>query len=300
MRRTNIFILQREICQDSLASTREQSQVSLHNSKGGLTPFLQLAMFPKIPVTTGEETRVPDLILKWGPIPLLRVERNPNFTLAPQEEAYLTYGNSRGSPSSASQIETNPEFPTASWEEPRILHLISCWGLILLLQLERYPNLPLASQEEACLTYGNSRGSPSSPLQLKRSPEFLDRSHISKWNPGPCRKSRCGPFPLQWLERNPEFPVSLDTSPKTLMQLQRIPKSRLTHHNWRRALYGNKIGSLIPQLTQTPALPQISSSLLNFTTRKYVPSHYNCRGVTHFPIWEEHSTASRGEPNYHN
>ena len=256
-------------------------------------------MFPKIPVTTGEDTHVPNLIWKLGPIPLLWVSRNPDFTLAPQEEAYLTYCNSRGSPSSASKTETNPELSPTTREEPRIPHLISCWGPILLLQLKRYPNLPLAPQEEACITYGNSRGSPSSPSQLERSPEFLDGSHISKWNPGPCIKSRCGPIPLQWLKKNPEFPVPLDTSPKTLMQLQRIPKSRLTHHNWIRALYGNQIGSLIPQLTRRPILPQIASSLLNFTTRKNAPSHYSRRGVTHFPIWEDHSTASRGEPNYH-
>ena len=71
--------------------------------------------------------------------------------------------------------------------------------------------------------------------------------------------------------------------PKTLMQLQRMPK-RLPNHDWRRTFYHKQRGSLIPHLSRRPALPQIASRFLHFTTRKISPFHYNHRGVTHLPI----------------
>ena len=91
--------------------------------------------------------------------------------------------------------------------------------------------------------------------------------------------------------------TSRDTSP--LMQVQRIPNMSLPHHNSRGAFYRHKTGSLRSQLSRRCTLPQIDRNFLHITTRKSSPSHYNHRGVTQLPIWEECSSTTREGPNYH-
>ena len=138
--------------------------------------------------------------------------------------------------------------------------------------LKMRDDYPAFTQEESRLPPRTSRGGLSCLLQLERIPEFpittQEKPQVS------CRNLRGTPSSLS----------QLNMSPNTLMQMQRIPKRSLSHPNWRRAFYHNQRGSLIVQLSRRPALPQIASSFLHFTTRKSAPSHYNHRGVTHLPV----------------
>ena len=124
-------------------------------------------------------------------------------------------------------------------------------------QLEKRPESPVVTREEPRVSCSNSRTLSSLP-QLEMRPDSPAASWEEYWILH--RNSRGAPSP----------PI----------QLQRIPKRSLPHHNSRRALYHNKRGNAIPQLKRRPPLPQPESSLLHIATRGTVPSHHNPRGVT--------------------
>ena len=282
----------------SPAVTQEESQHYPHNSKGGLTPLRQPEQFCEIPVTT---PRYPS-----------QLERNHEFPASIQDEALLPCCDSRESQGSPrikkeawlpqctsigslrfpSQLEWNPKIPIETLEEPQVSTL---------------------TRVEAQFPCSDLKAIPSSPWQLERSPGSLDATQKVPWGPYHNWRGILS-FPLQ-LEKNHQIPLSmwdeswlpcsvlcrmlsslshLDMSAKKLVQLQRIHKRSLPNPNWRRALYHNLRGSLIPQLSRRLALPQIASSFLHIAIRKRAPFHYNHRGVTHLSIWEEHSTISRG------
>ena len=58
-RKTMRFPPQRELRPFAPAAPRKHSQIPSHNLKGGLTPFMQLQSFPKIPITTQRKPEVP-------------------------------------------------------------------------------------------------------------------------------------------------------------------------------------------------------------------------------------------------
>ena len=88
--KTTRLISQGKMSPNSPLVTWEQSQLPPGNSKGGLTPFLQLERLPKILVTTGEEPWVYHLNSRWGPIPLSLTTELP---LTTRKEAWLPWGN---------------------------------------------------------------------------------------------------------------------------------------------------------------------------------------------------------------
>ena len=82
------FLCQREMRPFSPAATREQSQVPSQNSRGGLTPFMQLKgaqrspsqlkVKAEFPTTNREESHVPTSSGERAHS-LLQLKRNPNF-----------------------------------------------------------------------------------------------------------------------------------------------------------------------------------------------------------------------------
>ena len=162
---------------DLSAATREQSRIPSLNLKGGLTSFMQLQRFPKIPVATRgepefptptwEEPCVPYFISRWGPIPLLQFKRNPDFPLAPQEEACLTNWNLRGTPRILPQVKRT--LNSLSTRDKTWFPCSDSRGIIRFpSQFERWPDSPESTRVVPWDPHQNLRGNPSFRLQLEK------------------------------------------------------------------------------------------------------------------------------------
>ena len=142
--------------------------------------------------------------------------------------------------------------------------------------LKKRPVSLIATRENYQVPSHNSTETPSFRPQLEKTPEISTSIQV------------VAGFPCSDWRATLSSPSQLETGPKALMQRQRFPKWNRPHRNWRRALYYDKRGGLMPQLSRSPPPPQlppqIDRSFLHFTTRKTSPSHYNHRGFTHLPI----------------
>ena len=70
-------LIQGEGKRDTAATTQEESALACHYSRRGLTPLGRLQMYPKIHVSTGEESSGSGTDSTQGRRPLHRQERNP-------------------------------------------------------------------------------------------------------------------------------------------------------------------------------------------------------------------------------
>ena len=114
LRKTMRFPAQYKMMNFSTAAPQEQSQFPSRNLKEGLTPFMQLKVFPKIPITTWKEPRVSHHNLRRAPSS--PPKRNPESPLTLQEEACLTFWNSRGTRLFLLQVERTPSSPS-TWDK---------------------------------------------------------------------------------------------------------------------------------------------------------------------------------------
>ena len=130
---------------------------------------------------------------------------------------------------------------------------------------------------------------PKFPIATHKKPHFLPE--LEKYHNFPASIRDMYQFPCSDSRGILSSPSQLGMSPKTLIKKAEDSQEEFTPPQ-RRVLYRNQRGSLIPQLSRRPALPQRASSFLHFASRKGAPSHYDLKGDTHLPIGEEHSTAS--------
>ena len=189
----------------SAAVCQEKPHVPCWNSKGYLTPFMQLKKFPQIPILTREEYQVSRHNWRRAPLSPPHLEMSVYSPASCRKESrrfhrtsrggWVSPGNSRGSPESCHNLKVH-WFP-----HPLKIPL----HLIPLHWLEYNPEYQLTTQREdwhPCCTF---RKSPRSLLQLERRPHssFTTREESGV----PCFNTRRGLAPLYKCHRKPKIHV---------------------------------------------------------------------------------------------
>ncbi|KAI4552932.1 hypothetical protein MJG53_000107 [Ovis ammon polii x Ovis aries] len=191
---------------DTAATALEESASACPHSRRGLTPLGRLQKYPKIHVSTGEESSGSGPDSTQGLRARHRRERNPE---RPPRKSHGDWPFLR-------PPERVPEGPVRKHEDP--IHIqrspVSASKIemrdILLLCPERIPGFPLSPQEEA-LSTGKARGTPASCHHSKSPPD------VSVHSRGTC-------FPCTALTFKPRIDSNhVCTSFTPLLQLKKLP-----------------------------------------------------------------------------
>ena len=174
----------------SAAATLEASWGVPHNLKGGLTFLRQHERLPEVPITTREEpkasccisrntTSFPPKCKIMHDSPAVTWEQS-RVPLTTWKETWLPCGktrgswdpchNSRGTPSFRPQLEKNHEIPPSVRDEALFPYITSKAIPSSLLKLERGLDSLYTTQEVFWDTCHHSKGTPSLPPQLEKSP----------------------------------------------------------------------------------------------------------------------------------
>jgi len=205
----------------SLTAPREQSRVPSPNSRGGVTPFMQLKgaqrspsqlqMKPEFPATSWEEPCVSHLIWRWGPIPCCNSKGIPT-----------SLRTTRGSLCHLLKLEWNPADPSARKKDPKFpLNLRSF--MIPLQGLQWNSEYLFTTWQEARLPCSSSRKSPNSPPELNRRSDIPLTTRVESRDP--CLNTRRGLTPQMNLIGTPRCLSPLESTLTLPTQLEMRPYS---------------------------------------------------------------------------